>query len=119
FAQPEPCLNASFIFTEAVMVENAMNPEATHLAQWRVGKNRGVLNWNVLLIIEPISHPSAQCFPRKPALVHSNVERMFVVVSSRVDRSKVFQKSFAVPEFGSHMTISKPSRAISIPDCFT
>jgi hypothetical protein len=49
----------------------------------------------------------------------ADVERMFVVISARADRAQIFEKGFAVPESGSHITISNPSRAISIPDCFT
>src|SRR5262249_12399134 len=96
-----------------------MNPNPAHFPQGTVGKNRRVFDWNVSLIIEAIGHPAAQRFWRKAALVHGHVKWMFVVISARSNRAQVFEESFAVPKSGSHMTISNPSRAISIPDCFT
>src|SRR4029077_15515412 len=96
-----------------------MNPSPAYFAQWTVGENRGVFDWNVSLIIEAIGHPAAQCLRRKPPFVHTDMERMFVVISARADRAQIFEKSFAIPESRIHMTISNPSRAISIPDCFT
>src|SRR6184192_2112474 len=80
-----------------------MNPYPAYFAQWTVGENRGVFNWNVLLIIEAIGHPAAQRFPRKPAFVHTDMERMFVVISACANRAQVLQKNFAVPECGSHI----------------
>src|SRR5206468_8315934 len=119
--------------------------------QWTVGKNRGVFDWDVLLIIKAVGHPAAQCLLRQPPFVHGDMERVFVVIRARADGAQVFEESFAVPKLGRHisslirahgpardrnqkassrititstkkrihMTISNPSRAISIPDCFT
>ena len=87
-----------YALAEAIVIENAMNPDAAHFAHGAVGKNSGVFDRNVSLIIKAISHPTAQCFRRKPAFVHGDVERMFVVVSARADRAQFLHESFAVPK---------------------
>src|SRR5436305_14741746 len=96
-----------------------MNPYPAYFAQWTVGENRGAFNWNILLIIEAIGHPAAQGFPRKPDFVHTDRERMFVVISARSNPAQVLQKRFAVPAFRSKMTSTNPARGIHIPACFT
>jgi len=101
------------------VIENAMNPDAAQFAHGAIGKNRGVFDWNISLIIKAIGHPTAQRFRRKPAFVHGDVKWMFVVVSARADRAQFFDERFLVPNPGSHKTISNPSRAISIPACST
>ena len=87
-----------------IVVENAMNPGSAHFAHGAVGENRGVFDRNVSLIIETIRHPAAQCFRRKPAFIHRDVERMFVVISAPADRAQFFDEGFAVPESGGHKT---------------
>src|SRR5262249_30848658 len=79
-----------------------MNPHTAHLARRTVGKDRGVFDWNVSLIVEAIGHPAPQRVARKPAFIHGDVERMFVVIGPRPDRPQIFKKSFAVPKVGSH-----------------
>ena len=73
-----------------------MNPDAAHFAQRAIGKNGGVFDRNVALIIETIRDPAAQRFGRKPAFVHRDMERMFVVVSARTDLAHSVDKCFAV-----------------------
>src|SRR6266403_3146995 len=107
-----PCIRA-------VVIENAVNPDSPNFAHGAIGENRRVFDRNILLIIETISDPAAQCFRRKLAFVHGDMERMFVVVSARADVAQVFDERFAVPKFSGHNTISNPSRAISIPACST
>src|ERR1700730_3182824 len=92
-----------------------MNPDPTHLGQRTIRKNRGVLNRNVALIVKSIGHPTAQRFERKPAFIHRDMERMFVVISAPADRAQVGDESFAIQKFSSHKTTSNPSHAISIP----
>ena len=83
-----------------------MNPSPSHFAHWAVGENRGVFDRNVSLIIEPIRDPAAQRFRRKPAFVHRDVERMFIVITAHADRPQFFDKGFAVPKSSGHKTIS-------------
>ena len=140
-AQSQPCFDAAFVqerrlpsrrtlprqggletappCNHAIVIENAMNPDPAHFAHGAIGKNRGVFDRNVALIIETICDPTAQCFGRKPAFVHGDVERMFVVVSARADGAQIFNERLAVPKPSGHKTISNPSHAISIPACST
>ena len=89
---------------ESVVIENAMDPDSTYFAHGAVRKYGRVFEWNISLIIEPISYPAAQCFRRKPAFVHGNVEWVFVVISARTDRAQIVDKSFAIPESRRHRT---------------
>jgi hypothetical protein len=93
----------------AIVVENSMNPSPSHFAYWAVGENRGVFNWDVSLIIEPICDPAAQRFRRKPAFVHRDMERMLIVISAPADRSQFINERFPIPELRSHKTISTQS----------
>src|SRR6266480_1720329 len=79
-----------------------MNPSPSHFAHWTVGENRGVFNWNVYLIIEPIRDPTAQPFRRKLAFVHCDMERMFIVISVHADRPQFFNERFPIPESRGH-----------------
>ena len=105
--------------SNAVVIENAMNPDAAHFAQGTIGENGGVFDRNVSLIIETICDPTAQCFRRKLAFIHRDMEWMFVVIRARTDFAQIFHESFAVPKPSGHKVISNPSRAISIPACST
>src|SRR5262245_29990476 len=100
-----------------IVVENAMNPNPSHFAHRTIGKNRGVLNRNVSLIIEPVRDPASQRFRRKTAFIHQHMKGMFVVIAAHTDRAQFFDKGFAVPKLGGHKTIPSPSRAISMPSC--
>ena len=79
-----------------------MNPDPAHFAQRTIGKNRGVFDWDVALIIEPIRDPAAQRFGRKPAFVHRDMKRMFVVISALADRAQLREKGFAIQKSGGH-----------------
>src|SRR6516225_3263726 len=81
-----------------------MNPSASHFAHGAVGENCGVFNWNVSLIIEPVRDPTAHRFRRKLAFVHREMERMFIVISTRTNLAKFFDKRFAVPKSSGHST---------------
>src|SRR5207248_3025595 len=86
----------------AIVIENAMNPSPSHFAHWTVGENRGVFYRNISLIIEPVRDPATQRFGRKPAFVHRDVERVFIVISASADRAQLFDEGFAVPKLRSH-----------------
>ena len=90
----------------SVVIEHAMDPDSAHFAHGAVGKNSRVLDRNVSLIIEAIGHPAAQCFRRKPAFIHCDVEWMFVVVRARANGAQIFHESVAVPKLRGHKTIS-------------
>src|SRR5262245_30758280 len=89
----------------AIVVEDAMNPSASHFAHGAVSENRGVFEWNVSLIIEPVCDPTAHCFRRKAAFIHREVERMFIVISTHTNRAQFFDERFAVPKSGGHKHI--------------
>src|SRR3954471_22610571 len=79
-----------------------MNPHPAHFAHGAVGENRGVFNWNVSLIIEPVGDPTAQRVWRKLAFVHRNMERMFIVISADADCAQIFNERFPIPESDDH-----------------
>src|SRR5438874_9480792 len=89
---------------ESVVIENAMGPDSTYFAHGAVRKYGRVFEWNISLIIKAIDHPAAQCFRRKPAFVHGNVEWVFVVISARTDRAQIVDKSFTIPKSSGHTT---------------
>jgi hypothetical protein len=80
------------------VVENAMNPSPSDFAHWAVGKNRGVFNWNISLIIESIRDPTAQHLRRKLAFIHRDMEGMFIVISAHADGAQFFNERFPIPE---------------------
>src|SRR6266516_1127123 len=99
------------------MVDDAMYPDTAHLALGAIGENRCVLHRDVTLIIGAVRNPATQRFGRKPALIHCDVKRMFVVISVPADFSQVRDKGLMVPQSRGHKMISNPSHAISIPAC--
>src|SRR5258708_38978620 len=101
------------------MVNDPMNPNPAYLAQRTIRKNRGVFKRNVALIVKSIGRPAAQRAGRKPAFIHRDVERMFVVISAPADLAQFRDESFAVQRSRGHKTTSNPSHAISIPACST
>src|SRR5436305_6036752 len=89
-----------------------MDPSPSHFAQGTVGENRGVFNWNVALIVETIRDPTAQRIRRKLAVVHRDMERMFIVISAHADCPQFFNKRFAIPESRGHKAISRHHKVI-------
>ena len=129
FAQPEPCFDAALLkerrllsrrrvpwrggletappCERPIVIENAMNPDSAHFRHRAVGENGRIFHRNISLVVEAIGHPAAQCLRRKPAFVHGDMERMFIVVSARADRTQVFNKSFPLPKSLAHKTSIK------------
>ena len=79
-----------------------MNPSLSNSGQGAVSKNRGVFNWNVPLVIEPIRDPTPQRFRRKVAFVHRDMERMFIMIIAPADRPQFSNKRFPIPESRGH-----------------
>src|SRR5689334_11619924 len=82
FRKLEPGFDAAFAFSNAIMVHNTMQPDATHLAYRTIRENRRVFYWNVPLIIKPIGNPCANGHGIQPAFIHPHMKRMFVMIAS-------------------------------------
>jgi hypothetical protein len=91
-------LDASFAYGCAIMILNAMNPDAAHLAYGAIGNNSCVFDGNVALIIETIRDPDSQRFRSELAFVHRDMEGVFVVVNARTDGAHFPDKHFRIPK---------------------
>ena len=64
----------------AVVIDDPLQPLASHIGIGTVGDDRRVLAWDRALIREPIRHPSLELPPREPTFVHQRVEGMIRVI---------------------------------------
>ena len=88
-AQADPGLDAAFVpdrpvratDLEAVMVQDALDPLAPHLAVRAVRQHRRVLHRNGDLVVEAVGHPAADLLRARLAGVEHDVERVVDVVA--------------------------------------
>jgi hypothetical protein len=86
--QSQPGLDAAFVaqhglaglHLEAVVIEDALHPAATHLAVGTVGQDRRVLDRDRGLIAEAVGHPATHLLGRRLAGVQHHVERVMDVI---------------------------------------
>src|SRR5581483_6416402 len=117
-AEPDPGLDTALLVDRAVLVEDALDPQAAHLAVGTVGEDRAVLHRDIELVVEAIGDPSADLRGRQLALVHPDVERMVDVVARLLCAQLVLEFLPAprpVVRLRAHSEISIPSKATSIP----
>jgi hypothetical protein len=86
--QAQPALDAAVVPNhrvaraqlEAVVVEDALHPAATHVAVGAVGEDRGVLDGNRSLVAEAVGDPALHLLARRLAGVQHHVERVMDVI---------------------------------------
>src|SRR5262249_40392897 len=77
----DPGFYASLLIVRAVMVDDALDPLPAHLAVRTIGQDRGILEGDIDLVVEPVSDPAANLFGVQPAGIHRHVERVMYVIT--------------------------------------
>ena len=102
-AQADPGLDAALVLhsadLEAVMVQDALDPLAPHLAVRAVRQHRRVLHRNGDLVVEAVGHPAADLLRARLAGVEHDVERVVDVVAPAL-LAQLRLKGGAVPDRG-------------------
>ena len=80
FSQPDPHLDSARARIGAVVVHDALDPQATNVGVRTVRENGGVFPWNRALIRETIRHPPLKLPLREPAFVHQLVKGVTGVI---------------------------------------
>src|SRR5690606_20503961 len=75
----------------AVMVEDALDPLTACVAIRTIGHDRGILQRDVDLVIEPVGHPAADLFAGGLAGVHRSMEGMMDVVIVALGTQRLFE----------------------------
>src|SRR5262249_50542707 len=68
-----------------------------HLVVRAIGKDCGVLDGDVPLVMEPVRHPAADLGLCQESFVHCPVERVLVVVRTSPDGTQLVQELLALP----------------------
>ena len=80
--QSQPRLDPTFVAASSVVVEDAANPDPSNLTVGTVRQDRGVLAWNLDLVVETIRNPAANGVLVETALVHREVEGVMDVIEA-------------------------------------
>src|SRR6185437_10337238 len=112
--QLQPRFDAPGIITVAVVIEDALHPMTALGAVVAVGQDRGVLEWNVHLVIETVRHPASDLLRPRAAAVQHHVEGMMNVIAPILGAQLTLELRPA-PGSSAHSSISMPSQATSIP----
>src|SRR5215203_3715333 len=85
FGESEPCLNSTFAWPGPIMIDDPMQPQPADFAQRTVGDDSRILDRDIELIIKAVGDPTPNRLGTELALVHRDVKRMLMMVSSRSD----------------------------------
>ena len=94
-AQAQPGLDAALVSLRAVVVEDALDPAPALVAAGHVGEDRGVLDRDADLVIEPVQHPALHLRLGAAAIVHGDVERVVDVVALALGAQLLLELGFA------------------------
>src|SRR5882757_2628177 len=98
----------------AIVIENPLHPGSAHRAVGAIGKDGGVLDGDVDLVVEAIRNPTFDLIAAGAAGVEQHVEGVMDVVGLTLGAKLRFE-SITIPGGAAHKSISMPSHAISIP----
>ncbi|MBA3585238.1 MAG: hypothetical protein H0W36_12060 [Gemmatimonadetes bacterium] len=80
-AEAQPRLDPARPVRGAVVVDDPLDPLATHRDLGAVGEDRRVLDRDALLVVEAVGDPALQLVARQLARIHPHVEGVQVVVA--------------------------------------
>src|SRR6185369_10531625 len=112
--QDEPTLDAAFPGLVAVMIDDALAPDAPQLRIVHPGHERGILHRDTALVIEAVQRPGLDLGALELAAVEKAMEGMAVVISRRTHRAQPRLQLLRRQQLA-HSSISMPSWATSQP----
>src|SRR6266699_2300810 len=80
FGKAQPIFDASLPFCCAVVIDDALHPDAANSSIGTVGQDRCILNWYHCLVIVAVSDPTLNLCMVQAARVHVDVKRVLMVI---------------------------------------
>ena len=110
----QPTRDAAVAGAVAIVVENALAPDAAQCGVFHPRQDRRIFQRNAALVFKTVQCPGLHLAAIELAVVQQCMERMLVVIQARADRAQI-RLQLVGREQGSHREISRPSCATSQP----
>src|SRR5690606_25896946 len=108
FREAQPRVDAPGMLAVAVVIENAFDPQPTHLPIGAIRENRRVLHRYAALVVVAVSDPAANLLGSRAAAVQHHVEGVVYVIRAAL-LAQAHLEFLATPRLLAHRTISIPS----------
>src|SRR6266699_284512 len=80
FSKAQLIFDASLLYSCAVVIDDALHPDAANGSIWTVGQDRCILNWYHCLVILAVSDSALNLCMVQAARVHVDVKRVLMVI---------------------------------------